>query len=152
MSAILTLRETTGRIGGQPTGNDISVTPLNNIFDNVTFEEAASGKINYRAIDLYNSGDLIAEDVEIYMYAATSSADTIIEFGLSSPYINSTLSIVTEDVAPVGVSFAYYEYGSTLSLSNIDVGDYARIWLRRTVSIGADNTSNDIGTIAYSYA
>lgn len=152
MAATLILRLTTSGLGGASTTNEVSATPMNNIFDNVSFSEAASGDIEYRAVDLYNSGDASALDVEIYMSAETTSTDSEIDLGIDGTPIGSTLSIATESVAPSGVTFGHYISGSTLVLPTIPNGSYARVWLRRTISSGATNINNDLGTIAFSFA
>lgn len=152
MAADLELRLTTAGLGGAPTGSIVAADPVNNIFDNVSFSEAASGDIEYRAIDLYNNGDEAAIDVEIYMSSPTVSASTQLDFGLDAVQIGSTISTGDESTAPVAVTFSYYELGTTLSLPNIPASDYCRIWIRRTVNAGAGNLSSDLGTIAFSYA
>ena len=43
MAATLILRETTSGLGGAATGTEVSATAMNNIYDNVSFSEAASG-------------------------------------------------------------------------------------------------------------
>lgn len=152
MAASLVMRQTTSGLGGAATAADVSNTPMNNIFDNVSFSEAAAGDTEYRAIDIHNDGDTLAVDVTVYMSSPTISPDTLINLGVSTSHLNSTLSIATESSIPSGVSFSYYEPGTELSIDPIPAGEYARVWLQRVVSAGAGNQSNDIGTIAFAYA
>ncbi len=152
MAANIIMRETTSGLGGAPTVTEVSATPLNNIFDNVTFSEAQAGDSEYRAIDLYNDGDEAAISPTIYMSVATVSPHTELQMGIEGSPIGSTLSIATESVQPSGVSFSYYDSSTQLSLPTIPASGYVRVWLKRVVQAGATNQANDLGTIAYSYA
>lgn len=142
-------------LGGAMSSNVVSETAMNNLFDNVTPTEATNGDTEYRAIDLYNSGDATASAIEMYMSAETSSADSQLDFGTN----NTTHTggdqgdtIADEGTAPGGITFAHYLTGSRLSLTDIPAGSAVRVWIRRTIAVGASNTNNDIGTIAVDYA
>ena len=152
MAADLIMRQTTNGLGGAATSTEVSSTPLNNIFDDVDDSEATSGDIEYRAIDIYNDGDATAAVTSIHMKVATTSTDTQIQMGLESSYIDSTTSIATESIAPAAVSFAYYNSSSLLSIGDVTVGSYARVWLKRIVDATAGNQRNDTGTISFRFA
>ena len=145
-------RLTTAGLGGAATSTQVSGTALNNIFDDVSAAEAAAGDSEYRAIDLYNESGSTITGVEIYMSVATSSTDSQLDMGVEATPLTSTLAIVDESTAPAGVSFANYTSASGLSLPDIPASGYARVWLRRVISAGATNTSNDQGTIEVVYA
>lgn len=148
-------RQTTGGLGGAATVTQISATALNNIFDDIAAAEASAGDTEYRAIDVYNDGASTITGVDIYMSAATSSADTQLDMGIEDTpanALNSTKSIADESTAPTTVTFANRTSGSPLSLPDIPSGEYVRVWLRRVVQAGATNTSNDQGTIEAVYA
>lgn len=135
-------------LGGVMSANQVSGTPMSNLFDNVTADEAAAGDVEYRAIDIYNAGDANATSVSVYIDPDTTSPKTEIDLGLDS----TTQSVGNEGTAPGSVSFAHYTSASKLSVPNIAVGAAQRLWLRRTVTSGATNLSNDSTTLKVEYA
>ena len=162
MAATLVFRLTGGAansdpdasLGGAMSSTALSATPMNNLFDNVSPAEALAGDTNYRAIDVFNSGDATAESVELYMSAETSSEDSQLDFGDGGVHDGSDQgdTIADESTAPDGISFAHYTSASKLSVANIPAGEACRIWVRRVVGAEAENTANDLGTIAVDYA
>lgn len=142
-------------LGGEMSSEKLSSTAMNNLFDNVSPAEAADGDVEYRAIDVYNSGDAEAQSVEIYMSAETSSPNSKLDF-----YNDDTThdgsdqddEIADESTEPDGASWSHHTDSSKMALPNIPAGKAARLWIRRTISEGADNTNNDQGTIAVDYA
>ena len=170
MAAVLELRLTGGStntdpnasLGGVMSSTQVdSANPMNNLFDNVSPDEASSGDTEYRAIDVYNSGDATATNVAIYMDPETSSPDTQLDLGYDSANSPHTAdanlpSIASEDEEPTDgtnpISFGHYTSSSKLSLPDIPAGQAVRVWLKRIVSAGAGNTSNDQGTIKVEYA
>ncbi len=139
-------------LGGASSSVAVSGTALNNIFDDVTPAEALTGKSEYRAIDIRNTGDANAVGVETFMDPITSSADTQLDFGIEASPLNSVLAIADEDTAPAGVSFTNYTTGSRLTLPDIPNGEYCRLWLRRVVGVAAGNDPNDSGDINVEFA
>lgn len=139
-------------LGGTRSSNALSGTALNNLFDDVAPAEASAGDTEYRAIDLYNSGDATATSVVFYQSTETSSAGTTLDNGIEASPINSTLSIADESTAPAGVSFAHYVTGSRLTIPDIAAGSGCRVWFKRIVSAATGNTSNDAGAFTVEYA
>ena len=141
-------------LGGAMSSTALSATPMNNLFDNVSPAEALAGDTEYRAIDVYNSGDATAESVELYMSTETSSTDSQLDFGAGAVHDGSDQAdtIADESTAPDGISFAHYTDVSKLSLTNIPAGQAHRVWVRRVIGAAAGNTANDLGTIAVDYA
>ncbi len=135
-------------LGGTGSSVELSATPLNNLFDNVDPDEASAGDVEYRAIDILNDGDEAAENVELYIDSQTSSADTVLDLGLDS----TTQTIEDEDTAPGSVTFTAPTEASPLSVSNIAASGRQRVWVRRTVSSSAGNTSSDQAALAVKYA
>lgn len=156
MSATLEFRLTGGAansdpnasLGGVMSSNQISGTALNNLFDNINPSEAGAGDIEYRAIDIYNSGDQTAEAITLWIDTPTASEDTQIEIGLDS----TTQSIGDEGSAPSAVSFSQPLPGSTMSVNDVAAGSAQRVWIKRTVSAGAKNHANDLCGISVQYA
>jgi hypothetical protein len=152
MAASLEFRLTTNGLGGAATSTVLSLTALNNLFDNVSPDEASAGDVEYRALDLYNTGDAAAEAVTVYC-TATTSEDTVLRFALEASPVGSTTAIANESTAPtVSGSFADYTSAVPLSLPNIPSGSYARFWLQRSVSTGAGNLALDGTTLSVDYA
>lgn len=139
-------------LGGTRSSNTISGTAMNNLFDNVTAAEASAGDTEYRALDLYNSGDAASSGTELYMGTPTSSTSTELQFGIEASPIDSATSIADESTAPAAVSFAAYTTGSRLSIPAIAAGSGCRVWIKRIVSASAPNTASDSGTISVEYA
>lgn len=160
MAAILVWRLTGGAsnsdpnasLGGVRSSNALSATALNNLFDDVSPAESAAGDTEYRALDLYNSGDATAGGVVVYMSTETTSAGTQLDFGIEASPINSTLSIADESTAPAAVSFSRYTSGSKLSLPDIAASSGCRVWFRRVVGAATANLNPDQGTFTVEYA
>lgn len=137
-------------LGGVGSSQELSATALNNLFDNVQPAEAVAGDVEYRAIDILNNGDEAAVSVEFYFGSQSSSADTALATGLD----DGTQSIADEDTAPdtPAITFTAPTEGAPLAVTNIAAGGRQRVWIRRTVSAGAGNTSNDAAQLAAKYA
>jgi hypothetical protein len=158
MAASLEWRLTGGAANADPdaslggTGSSVAVsgTALNNLFDDVTPGEAVAGDIEYRAIDLYNTGDAAAENVELWISQETTSADTVIAIALDA----GTQSVVDEDTAPSAptLSFGHPLSGSKQAVSDIAAGAAQRVWLRRTVSASATNNASDTLQLSVQFA
>ncbi len=152
MSAILIFRDTTNRLGGAATTTQVSATALNNIYDDVSPAEALAGDTEYRAIDIYNSGDAAAVVAAVYMSAETTSPKSSIDMGIESSPLGSILSTADESTAPANVTFAHKTNTAKLSLPDIPAGSYCRLWLKRIILAAAANLANDTGTITTEYA
>ena len=139
-------------LGGVSSSNALSGTALNNLFDDVSPAESAAGDTEYRALDLYNSGDATAGGVVVFMSTETTSSGTQLDFGLEASPINSSLSVANESTAPAGVSFAHYTSGSKLSLPDIAASSRCRVWFRRGVGAATPNLNPDQGTFTVEYA
>ena len=135
-------------LGGVRSNTQLSSSPMNNLFDDVQPDEAIAGSVEYRAIDIYNAGDASAAAVKAYVDPDTASEDTTLDLGLDS----TTQSIDDETIAPIGVSFEHYSPESKLSISNIAASGAQRLWLRRTVTAGATNISNDYCILKVEFA
>ena len=152
MAAILQFRLTTNNLGGAATATQLSATALNNLWDDVTPAEATAGDNEYRAIDVYNAGDATTSAVSLYL-SGTPNAATDILAALEASPIGSTTAIADESTAPtVSGSFVAYTSASRLTLPDISAGSYCRVWLKRSVTAGAVNSTNDGTTLTVEYA
>jgi len=152
MAATLQFRLTTNGLGGAATTNQLSATALNNLFDNVSPDEASAGDAECRALDVFNAGDATAAAVAVYCNGTTSPGTDIL-FGLEASPLNSTTAIADESTASaIDGSFAAYTSASKLPLPDIPAGSYARLWIKRTVAAGTGNLSLDETTLGIEYA
>ncbi len=151
MAAIIQYRLTGGAtntvannsLGGVSSSTQVSTTTQNNLFDNVSETEAASGDVEYRAVDIFNSGDASATSVSVYISQDTPNANTEVDIGIDSTPLGSTVSVANESTAPTGVTFSHYNTSSRLSLPDVPANNYVRLWIRRTVTAGATNAGSD---------
>lgn len=135
-------------LGGVGSSEELNETPLNNLFDNVDPDEASAGDVEYRAIDIFNDGDEAAVIVEFYISSQTSSEDTDLAVGL-----DDTIQIIADEaIAPGDVTFSAPTEESPLSVLDITAGGRQRVWIRRNVNAGADNTADDAAQLAVRYA
>jgi len=135
-------------LGGTRSSTQVGGTAMNNLFDNVSPEEAAAGDVEYRAVDVYNNGNAAAQSVAVYIDPDTPSPKTELDLGLEA----GTQTIPNESTAPSGVTFAHYTPSSKLSIPDIAVGAAQRLWLRRTVTAGCTNLNNDLTSIKVEFA
>lgn len=158
MAAELSLRLTGGAVntdpdaslGGVMSSEVVSVTALNNLFDDIEVTEATDGDTEYRAVDLYNIGDATAVGVEIWFSSDSASADTAIYMGLDV----GVQSIADESTAPADgvITFTQPTSGARLAIADIAAAGSQRIWFRRICNALAGNYANDICGIVVRYA
>jgi len=158
MASVLELRLTGGAdntdpdasLGGVSSSTEISATPLNNLFDDISPSEAEAGDIEYRALSIYNSGDASAVGIELWFESNTTSDDTDVAIGVDS----GTQTIANEGTAPNDptITFTAPTSGSPLSLTDIAASGARRIWIRRTCGASAVNHNNDEFELAIRYA
>lgn len=133
-------------LGGAKSSTSITSGVANNLFDNVSGDEAAAGDIEYRCIYIHNSNaSLTWENVVVWVDTNTPSTSTTIDIGLGSAAINGTeQTVANESAAPTGVTFSAPSSKVTgLSIGNIPAGQHKAVWLRRTVTAGAAAVNND---------
>lgn len=165
MAATLEFRLTGGASNTDPNaslGGVMSSTQMpTNLFDDVQPDEATNGDTEYRAIDVYNSGDATAIGVKIYIDPETSSPDTQIDLGYdatNSPHTADAAlpTIADEGTAPTdgtnAITFGHYNATNKLTLPDIPAGQAVRVWLKRIVNANATNTANDTCTLKVEYA
>jgi len=142
-------------LGGSMSATQLSATAMNNLFDNITPDEADAGESEYRCLVLYANGEDYT-DISIYMNPETSSSYTQIDMALEGINPSSPTTIANEDTAPdqtgwTETTFTHRNSSSKLEISSLSDGDKAYIWFKRTVSAGATATSEDSGTINVDY-
>ena len=117
----------------------------------MTPTEATAGDIEYRSIDIYNSGDATATTITAWISTVTPSTDSIIAFGKDDTATQTLTNESTAPDAPV-VTFINHLVGTALSISNISAGSHQRLFLRRTITASATNYAADGITLTIQYA
>ena len=158
MAAVLELRLTGGAdnddpdasLGGVASSEEVSGTPLNNLFDDITPAEAEAGCTEYRAISIYNSGNATAVGIELWFESQTTSEDTAVTCGVDS----GTQDIANETTAPddPAIDFTAPTSGSPLSLTDIAASGARRLWIKRVCDALATNHNDDEFELAIRYA
>ena len=165
MAATLVIRLTGGSVnanpnaslGGTMSSTAVTSTVLNNLYNNVSPSYALSGVTDYRAVDLYNSGNATAASVCIYINSNTTSTRTTLALGqnaANNPHSSaSSLEQISSSLTtPSSVTFGNYTPSNMLVLSDIPSSQCARIWLRRTVSATCSNLALDQAQITAQWA
>jgi hypothetical protein len=127
-------------IGGAKSSVALSPTPLHNLFDRVTGDEAASGVTRYRLLYFQNTdtdSDGLLEPIVLYFTAVPTNGDTL-KAGLATQGKSSVVTaIANENTAPAGVSFTAptTKSGSTLVLPSPPYleGAYHGVWFEHVV-------------------
>lgn len=150
MAASFELRQTTGGLGGAATATALTSGNFHNIFDVVSPSEASAGDTEYRAVDLFNTGDATGTQMEAFIDPDATIGD--LSMGIEASPVGSTTSIANESTAPTGVTFSDPTSGSPLALPDCAAGSYVRIWLRRIIPAAASNSANDQATMKFNFA
>lgn len=130
--------------GGDISANEITDDVLNNVFDNVSGDEAASGAVEYRKIFVKNENASAGwEDVKIWVEASTDSEDDELDISTSTNLTGESPTGSDQDyVHPTSKAHA-----DVVDLGTVGAGDYKDIWIRRTVQSGASAYTNNSGQL-----
>lgn len=124
-------------IGGAiSTVGEITSDVANNLFDDVSGAEAASGDTEYRCFFIKNSsGTDTWESVVVWINANTPSTDDTIAIALTTNGKNNAAETPgDESTPPSGPTFSTpTSKGTGLSIGDLSPGDYYAIWVKRTV-------------------
>lgn len=139
-------------LGGVISSSAITNASDNNLFDDVTGDEADSGDTEYRCIYLKNNhGSITLQNSKIWISSNTTSSDDTLDIALAGEGLNSSAeTIANENTAPSGESFsAPANKGAGLSVGNVPNGQFYGIWVRRTVSASASAVNANSATIQW---
>lgn len=140
-------------IGGVKSNVELSSTALNNLFDNVTGDEATSGHDEYRLLYFQNIDtdvDGLMDPVVLWIVAQPAGDDSM-EVGLSAQGKNVVATAIANDyTAPAGVTF----HAEITKAEGIDFdtagialpfaqNDYIGIWFHRHVPANAGLQASD---------
>lgn len=121
-------------------GGVITTDILNNVWDNVSGDEAAAGDTEYRAIFIKNThGSLTLTGAKVWISSNTTSANDTVSIALAGEGINNTIeTVANESTAPSGETFsAPSSFAAGLSLGNLGAGQAHGLWIRRVVDASA---------------
>lgn len=135
-------------LGGVQSSVEITDATLENLFDNVSSADAASGETNYRCLYVENTNGVDTLTAALTFFASVPSV-TGIAMGLDPAGVNGTATtIANEDAVPGGVAFTIPETaGAGLAIGDLTAGDFQAIWVRRTVAPGAASNPLDSTTV-----
>lgn len=142
-------------IGGAVSSTEVSSTPMNNLFDNVSDAEAVAGDVEYRCVYLSNDNATdTLNSAAVFIQSNTPSGDSTIAIGLDPAGIGNGTSTgvaatpANESTAPAGVTFSTpADSASALAIGNLDAGEAQAVWIRRTISAGAASQASDPFTL-----
>ncbi len=133
--------------------NTIPDNVANNIFDDVTGDQSAVGRVEYRCIackDTHASASMLDTKVYISGYVRATSNYDVMSFAIENPTngTNPCQTISSETTAPnanlfitkLGNTVGWTAEGSpssTLSFGTIQYGQWMGIWLKRSVPANA---------------
>ena len=134
-----------GSLGGKRSTTQVSNDTLENIFDNISRQEALVGKTEYRCLYVYNPSGSTLTTVKVHISQHPST--TNISIGADTAGIGNgtstaiASSIATEDTVPTGVTF----YGESedhfgLALGTLKVGEGTPFWLKRQAETSTSQT------------
>lgn len=158
---LLVLDVTFASLPGSDASEGVNVTAVaNELFDDITAQEAFIGDVEYRCVYVTNvhpTSSFIG--VKIWIPEQPVGADDL-AIGLDPAGVGngSTTGVATtianEDTAPAGVTFSSPStQGTGLSIIGLAAGEGQALWIRRTVPAGtATPEPNDESRIATSVA
>lgn len=145
-------------LGGATSSTAVSGTTLHNLFDKVLEAERQAGSIEYRAIDLVNTGDEDTTEQNLYIETQTTSTDTSISIGYdatagSHATIDVLELLASKTTAPADpvISFSEPTSNSPIELPAIVAGEAIRVFIRWTVDVGSTSFPNDSATLRLAY-
>jgi hypothetical protein len=108
------------------------------LFDDVTFEQATDGLIDYRLVYLANEDE---DDGQAAAYVSLQlEAGRQISIGVATEDTDETVAAIANDTtAPAGVTFLTpTTSGAGVDLGTIPAGEAKGVWLRRSAAPGTD--------------
>jgi len=144
-------------LGGYRASSQISSGVDNNVFDDVSGGEAASGDTEYRAIAFHNNhGSLPLTSCVVWIQVDTGNGEDDISFDVEAPSPETTGAIQTiadESTAPTGLG-GWSDATSKATgkdcpnVSNeVGAGEWFGIWIRRVISAAASAAAAESVTL-----
>jgi hypothetical protein len=139
-------------LGGIISSSAITNASDNNLFDDVSGDEADSGDTEYRCFYVKNNHSSITlQNSKIWFSSNTTSSDDTLDIALAGEGLNSSAEVIAnESTAPSGETFsAPANKGAGLSVGNVPSGQFYGIWIRRTVNASASAVNANSATIQW---
>lgn len=134
----------TNSTGGAISATEVTDNTLNNLFDDVSGDEALAGAVEYRKIFIKNTNaSLTWQNVKMWIQSLTTSSDDEIDISLTS---NETGSSATGD-GQTYVRPTSKVHADVLNIGNLAAAATKAIWIRRTVTAGASASTSNAATI-----
>jgi hypothetical protein len=137
-------------LGGARSTTAITAAGSNNLFDDISGSESASGETTYRCFYVRNEhGSLTLGSAVVFIHTNTQSVDSSIEIGLGTSAVGtgtseSAPSPNVDATAPSGVTFSAPTTAATgLSIGNMATLEHKAIWVKRIILEGAAAHTDD---------
>lgn len=127
-------------LGGAKSSVEITAATVQNLFDNVSGAESASGDTEYRCFYVHNAhASLTLQNARVFIQTNTPAAGSDIAIAAAGEGVNGTAeTVANESTAPAGESFTQpTDYAGGISLGNIPAGQHHAVWVRRVISAAA---------------
>lgn len=145
-------------LGNYRASSQITSGADNNVFDDVSGDEASAGDTEYRAIAFHNAhGSLTLSNIKAWISVDTGNGEDDISFDVEAPSASETTgaiqTIANESTAPTGLG-GWSDATSKAtgkaapgSGGDLAAGDWFGIWLRRVISASASAAAAEAVTI-----
>jgi len=145
-------------LGNYRASSNITSGSDNNLFDDVSGDEASSGDTEYRAVGfLNNHGSLTLSNIKVWISADTGNGEDDISFDVEVPSVSETTgaiqTIADESTAPTGLG-GWSDATSKAtgkaapgSGGDLAAGDWFGIWWRRVISASASAATAESCTV-----
>jgi hypothetical protein len=143
-------------LGNYRASNTITSGVDNNLFDDVTGDEASSGDTEYRAVGfLNNHGSLALTSCKVWIQVDTGNGEDDISFATEAPSNETNgfiQTIADESTAPTAVTWSDATSKATgqdcpLGSNEVGFGEWFGIWWRRVISAAASAAAAESCTV-----
>ena len=121
-------------LGGNLSSTEVPNVSLMALFDIISGSETVSGSINYRAVMVKNTNQIITlAGTKIYFLERTGYSDDLIYFGLEDSIGSAIQTITDETTSPTGIVWYYPEtVASGIVVGDLEYGECFGVWFKRS--------------------
>lgn len=137
-------------LGGIISSNAIVDATLQNLFDNVTGDEASAGDSEYRCLYIKNThGTLTLQNAKVWVQTESPSSDSDELIGLGTSAIGGVeQTVADESTAPTGVTFTQSNLeAGALTIGDLAAGEWKALWIRRDILAASSAYNSDGPTL-----
>ena len=144
-------------LGNHRSSSEVPAATANNLFDDVSGDEANVGMTDYRVVGFLNSNATLSlTTTRIWISVDTGNSEDNVTFDVEAPsdsIIGYIQAIISENTSPVGLSgWSNATTKATgkdcpLSNGNVGPGEWFGIWCRRSISPFAEAKVDESFTI-----